>query len=66
MTFVIDSIPFDACVARIPAVVAGRSGLYCPPLGPMGVGEDPITITENKRRLLTSYILTLQNALKTR
>jgi len=64
MHFVIDSIPFDACVARIPAVVAGRSSLYCPPLGPMGVGEDLVTMTENKRRVLASYIRVLQSVLE--
>ena len=64
MIYVIQSIPFDACVARIPAIVAGRSSLYCPPLGPLGVGEDPITMTENKRRVLASYILALQTALE--
>lgn len=32
--------------------------------GRTGVGEDPITITENKRRVLAIYILALQTALE--
>ena len=64
--FVIESIPFDIGVARLGAKTlhATRSGKYCPPLALTDVGEDPFTITETKRRIVTSSIIRLQDALQ--
>lgn len=64
--FVIESIPFDIGVARLGAKTlhATRSGKYCPPLAMTDVGEDPFTITETKRRIVTSSIIRLHDALQ--
>ena len=61
----IDTIPFDAMVTRRAlGHYGGRWGAYCPPLGPLGGGEDPVTVTELKRKILLSYLRPLQTALQ--
>ncbi len=65
LSFVIDTIPFDAMVTRgYLSYHAPRWTRYSPPLGPAGLGEDPRTVTEARRRVITSYILALQEALQ--
>ena len=64
MVFVIDTIPFDAMKTRgYLSYHAPRWTRFCPPLGPAGLGENPRTTTELRRRILTSYILSLKQHL---
>jgi len=37
---------------------------WAPPMGPQGTGENPVTITEDKRRVLVSYIISLQDTMQ--
>ena len=65
LEFVINSIPYDAMSTRkFLSYHAPRWTRFSPPLGPAGLGENPLTATEVRRRILTSYILALQIALK--
>tara|TARA_B100001123_G_scaffold253415_1_gene282770 strand:- start:2624 stop:5671 length:3048 start_codon:yes stop_codon:yes gene_type:complete len=63
--FVIGAIPYDAMSSRI--FLSYQAPLwtrFCPPLGPGGLGENPRTATEVRRRILTSYILALKLTLR--
>ena len=65
MEYVVDTIPHDAMTTRIAlSYHAPRWIRFSPPLGPAGLGDDPRTTTEVRRRILTSYILALQSTLE--
>ena len=63
MDGVIGTIPLDAMATRIGVRHGDRWARFCPPLGPLGVGDTPTTMAEDKRRILASYIICLQQAL---
>ena len=65
LKLMIEPIPFDGMITR--------SGInyhmqkwsrWTPPMGPEGTGEDPMLITENKRKVILSYIIALQTTIK--
>ena len=63
--FVIEPIPFDSMVTRTGMNYhMPKWSRWCPPMGPGGVGDNPVTITEDKRKVVASYILYLQDVLK--
>lgn len=65
LDFVIRPIPFDAMTTRIALNYhMPKWARWCPPMGPQGTGENPVTITEDKRRVLVSYIISLKDALQ--
>ena len=65
LEFVIEPIPFDAMVTRIGLNYhMPKWSRWCPPMGPQGTGENPVTITEDKRRVVASYIVGLQDAMQ--
>ena len=64
LEFVIYPIPFDAMVTRTGLNYhMPKWSRWCPPMGPQGTGENPVTITEDKRRVIASHIVALQEAL---
>jgi hypothetical protein len=62
---VMESIPFDAMVTRTGLNYhMPKWSRWAPPMGPQGTGENPVTITEDKRRVLVSYIISLQDTMQ--
>jgi len=65
MGFVMEPIPFDGMVTRVGLNYhMPKWARWCPPMGPGGMGENPVTITEEKRKVLVSYIMALQDAVR--
>ena len=60
-----EAMPFDAMAPRVRLNYhMPKWANWCPSLGPQGVGDDPVLITEDYRRILVSYIIGLQDALR--
>ena len=65
LKLMIEPIPFDGMITRTGINYHMQKwSRWTPPLGPEGTGEDPMLVTENKRKVILSYIIALQTSMK--
>ena len=65
LQIMIEPIPFDGMITRTGINYHMQKwSRWTPPMGPAGTGEDPMLITEHKRKVILSYIIALQASMK--